>query len=75
MLPGYVRSHRNQKLNWSEKQKTEFFELRDAVANCPKLYFLNNDWPIYLETDASDYGIGGCYIKLMNTRTKYLFNL
>ena len=59
MLPMYVRTHRNQKLNWSEKQKTEFFALRDAVASCPKLYFLNNDWPIYLETDASDYGIGG----------------
>jgi len=58
MLPGYVRGHRNHKLVWSEGQKESFYALRDAVANCPKLHFINDFWEIGLETDASDYGIG-----------------
>ena len=59
MLPAYVRGHRNHKLTWSDELKIQFFALRDAVAQCPKLYFINEIWKIGLETDASDYGIGG----------------
>ncbi len=31
------------------------------MGNCPKLYYVDNDLPIHVRTDASDYGIG-CYI-------------
>ena len=59
MLPNYVRGQRNHKLIWSEELKHAFYALRDAVAECPKLYFINEEWDVGLETDASDYGIGG----------------
>ena len=57
LLPGYTRSQRNHKLAWPEESKDLFITLRDNVANCPKLFFINDYWDIGLETDASDYGI------------------
>ena len=58
LLPNYTRSHRNHRLKWSADLETAFYTLRDAVADCTKLFFMNDNWEIVLETDASDYGIG-----------------
>jgi len=58
LMPGYTRNHRGHKIVWPEKEKDLFYQLRDSVANCPKLYFMNDYWDIGMETDASDYGIG-----------------
>ena len=69
MLPAYVRGHRNHKLNWTDEQKITFYALRDAVANSPKLYFINEIWEIGLETDASDYGIGA-FLYQINPETQ-----
>ena len=38
-----------------------------AINNCPKVYFLDDELPIFLLTDASDYGIGA-YLFQMITR-------
>ena len=57
-LPKYDRKQRNHKITWTDELKQAFYALRDAVANCPKLHFINDTWEIGLETDASDYGIG-----------------
>ena len=35
------------------------YKLQDATANCCKLYFIDDDAPVFLHTDASNYGIGG----------------
>ena len=58
LMPGYTRNHRNHTLVWPEESKTLFYKLRDSVASCPKLFFMNDYWDIGMETDASDYGIG-----------------
>ena len=58
LLPKYDRKQRNHKITWTDELKEAFYALRDAVANCPKLHFINDFWEIGLETDASDYGIG-----------------
>ena len=47
-----------QRLTWSPEQVRRFDELRDSVVNCPKLHFLVPDRPVFVQTDASDYGIG-----------------
>jgi hypothetical protein len=47
-----------QRLTWTPEQERKFEELKDAVVNCPKLHFLVPDRPVYVQTDASDYGIG-----------------
>ena len=38
-----------------------------AVSRCPLMYFTNDDSPIRLYTDASDYGIGVVLLQIVNT--------
>jgi hypothetical protein len=48
------------KIVWTDELNAAFEQLKEAVNNCPKLYFLQDaiDSEIWLETDASDYAIG-----------------
>ena len=51
-----------KKLVWTTAQETAFYDVRDAVNNCPKVFFVDLEKPVYVATDASDYGIGAiCY--------------
>jgi hypothetical protein len=51
-----------RKLNWTEETKLAFYETQRAVNECPRIYFTDMDLPVFVATDASDYGIGGiCY--------------
>ena len=59
-------SGKHQKLVWTDAANTAFEELKTAVDLCPTLAFLDSEAPIILETDASDYGIGGCLYQLIN---------
>lgn len=43
---------------WTEETISAFKSLQQAIATCPKLFFMVDDAATYLETDASDYGIG-----------------
>ena len=43
MIPDYNRKQRNHKLTWTTEQEAAFSTLRDTVANCPKLYFMNEE--------------------------------
>ena len=49
---------RIHKIMWKDELKQAFCALRDAVAYCPSLHFINDEWEIGLETDVSHYGIG-----------------
>ncbi len=44
---------------WTPQLEELFKLIQEAVGNCPKLYNVDNDLPIHVRTDASDYGIGG----------------
>jgi hypothetical protein len=49
----------SKKLTWTDEAVEAFHYCRVAVSNCQELYFLEDtDIPI-LQTDASDYNIGG----------------
>jgi len=49
-------------LQWSDETTKAFQEVRAAVNECPKVYFTNTAHPIFVATDASDYGVGAiCY--------------
>ena len=58
-IGSYARGERSARVVWTPTLQKAFEDLRDAVDNCATLYFLEegND-PIFLETDASNYGIG-----------------
>lgn len=47
------------KIRWTPESVKAFTDTKEAVRNITTLYFLNDTDPIYLCTDASDYGVGG----------------
>ena len=58
MILDYERS---RKVIWTEEAKASFEKMKNLIADCPKIYFLDDDIsnnPVFLHTDASDYGIG-----------------
>ena len=55
---------RNRKLIWTPETRKSFEVIKEAITDCPTLYFMDNVSPIYLHTDASDYGIGAYLFQL-----------
>jgi hypothetical protein len=53
-----VNYNRQTLLKWTEPTKEAFKTLTGLVSNCTTMYFVDPDLPFYLQTDASDYGIG-----------------
>jgi RNase H-like domain found in reverse transcriptase len=41
-------------LKWTPEGEKAFIHVRSLIANSPTLYFIDNNAPIYLMTDASD---------------------
>jgi hypothetical protein len=59
---------RHRKLEWTEATTLAFETLKEAIHNCPKLFFLDDKSPVHLYTDASDYGIGAYLCKLVDSK-------
>ena len=57
MILGYKKGSKVP-LEWNDELNDNFIKLKAAVANCSKLYFINDKLPIFLHTDASILGIG-----------------
>ena len=55
VLEGYDKRKR---LIWTEELLKAYEDTKRAISECPKLYFLDDNSPIYLHTDASQYGMG-----------------
>ena len=49
----------SSKLVWSPESIAAFEYCQQAIANCQELFFLEDTATPILQTDASDYGIGG----------------
>ncbi len=61
LLQGYDK-RAIKKVEWGDEDSREnnaFKHVKEALLNIPTLFFMNENSPIYLETDACDYGIGG----------------
>ena len=67
-LSGYEKRKGFHKLNWTPILVDSFEQLKEAVSNCQKLYFLDGHHPITLETDASDYGLGGYLRQVIDSK-------
>ena len=50
---------RTKQMKWTEESIEAFHFCRAAVSNCQELYFLEDTATPILQTDASNYGIGG----------------
>ena len=62
MIRNYTRS---QSLKWSPAADQAWDNIRAAINECPKLFFLNSQAPVYLHTDASAYGIGAYLFQIV----------
>jgi hypothetical protein len=68
-LHAMIRDYdRNRKLVWTEDGKAAFLQIKEAINNCPILFFLDDTSPIYLHTDASDYGIGAYLFQVVDEK-------
>jgi hypothetical protein len=51
-------------IDWTPKLKECFRDVQESVGKCPKLFYVDLSLPIYVRTNASDYGIGGYIFQL-----------
>ncbi len=51
-------------IDWTPRLEQCFRDVQESVGNCPKLFYVDLRLPIYVRTDASDYGIGGYIYQL-----------
>ena len=58
MLGKYEKKNSHRRLEWTPRREAAFETVKEAIHRCPKLFFVQADLPIYLQTDSSDYGIG-----------------
>ena len=68
-LNNLLKDYNNKKsrpIVWNEEAETAFSTIRSAIHECPVLFFLDDTSPIFLETDASDYGIGAYLYQVIN---------
>ena len=67
VLEGYDKRKR---LIWTPELIEAYEKTKRAISECPKLYFLDETSPIYLHTDASQYGMGA-YLFQVRDSTEY----
>ena len=56
--PGKEFQGKNKPIIWDDECIAAFDEIKSAIEQCPLLHFIREDVPIYLNTGASDYGVG-----------------
>jgi len=56
---------RHRKLTYTEEDIASYDEMKAAIAKCHMLYFMNDTAPIFVATNASDYGIGAYLYQLV----------
>ena len=57
---------KKKSLIWTDELKEHFYYVRNAVANCQKLFFIDESAEVFVETDASDYGYGAYIYQVIN---------
>jgi len=60
---------KSKKVMWNPEAIKAFEDMKLAISNCPKLYFLDEDTrrsPVFLHTDASDYGVGAYLFQVID---------
>ena len=65
MVDNYQSRHAHHKVVWTPEAYAAFEDIRQAIDECPKLWFLDDHSPIILQTDASNYGIGAYLYQLV----------
>jgi hypothetical protein len=59
-------SRKSKKLHWTPERRQYFLEVKAALVDLPKLFFINDSDEIRVYADASDYAIGGYVCQVVN---------
>jgi transposase InsO family protein len=62
-----------RKLEWTDEATQAFFKIKDLIAMQAELFFVNDTDPIYLLTDASDFGIGAYLYQLVDGKERPIY--
>ena len=61
----YTKGKRKHGMQWTPEAEAAFERIKELVDKCPKLFFRDEDLgPVYLQTDASEFGIGAYMFQL-----------
>ena len=63
LLSNYCKT---KKVTWTVEALNAFQQIKKEILKCTTVHFLNDNDPIFLHTDASDYGIGGYLFQLID---------
>jgi len=66
IMQGYTKATRTRSIKWTVQAEAAFVDIQRAIAECATLYFVHGDAPIFLQTDASDYGIGAYLFQIVD---------
>ena len=61
-----VDYEKKRKLIWTHEAEEAFKKVKEAIKSCPKLFFMDDHAPVFLHTDASDYGIGAYLFQIID---------
>ena len=70
LLKGYTKTTKHKVIPWTKTAEDAFIKIRTAVHECPSLFFMDDTSPIFMETDASDYGIGAYLYQVIDGKQK-----
>ena len=65
LLTNYCKT---KKVTWTVDALNAFQQVKKEIAKAPTMHFVTKTDPIYLHTDASDYGIGGYLFQLIDAK-------
>jgi RNase H-like domain found in reverse transcriptase len=57
---------KTEKITWTAETLNTFQQIKKEILKCTTMHFINDTDPIYLHTDASDFGIGGYQFQLID---------
>ena len=69
MIPNYKKNS-NVPLKWTTELQNQFYLVQKEVSSCQKLFFLDDTSPVYLHTDASNYGIGAYLFQVVDQKVQ-----
>jgi hypothetical protein len=58
--------NKTSKTVWTLEANDAFEIIKSETAKCTTMHFLSDTDPIFLHTDASDYGVGGYLFQLVD---------
>ncbi len=70
LILSYTKLNGKATFKWSTASEVAYEAIRKLIESAPLLYFVNDKDPIFLRTDASDYGVGGYLYQKVDTIDK-----